>query len=47
VVLPFALVLPPAWRLAIAVIVLQTLIELAAMTVYLVWIPRRVVWSGS
>jgi ACR3 family arsenite transporter len=41
VVLPFALALPPEWRLVVAVIVLQSLIELAAMIFYLWWIPQR------
>lgn len=41
VVLPFALALPAEWRLAVAVIVLQSLIELVAMVVYLWWVPMR------
>jgi ACR3 family arsenite efflux pump ArsB len=41
VVLPFALALPTEWRLVVAVIVLQSLIELCAMIFYLWWIPRR------
>ncbi len=43
VVLPFALALPAEWRLAVAVIVLQSLVELIAMIVYLWWIPHRFV----
>jgi ACR3 family arsenite transporter len=43
VVLPFALALPTEWRLVVAVIVLQSLIELVAMIFYLWWIPQRLV----
>lgn len=41
VVLPLALALPPPWQLAVAVIVLQSLVELGAMLFYLWWIPNR------
>lgn len=47
VVLPLALALPPGWELAAALIVLQSLIELAAMIAYLWWIPARVVPDRS
>lgn len=40
-VLPFALALPAGWELAAAVIVMQSLVELAGMLVYLKWIPGR------
>ncbi len=39
VVLPLALALPDALSLAVAVIVIQSLIELVALTVYLWWVP--------
>ncbi|MDW8344022.1 MAG: arsenic resistance protein [Verrucomicrobiae bacterium] len=41
VVLPFALALPAEWRLAVAVVVLQSVVELVAMVIYLWWVPRR------
>lgn len=41
VVLPLALALPAEWRLAAAVIVLQSLVELVAMIIYLWWVPAR------
>ncbi len=40
-VLPFALALPAGWELTAAVIVMQSLVELAGMLVYLRWIPGR------
>jgi arsenite transporter len=40
VVLPFALALPAAWGLAVAVIVLQSLVELFGMLAYLRAVPR-------
>jgi arsenite transporter len=40
VVLPFALALPEAWSLAVAVIVLQSLVELFGMLAYLRVVPR-------
>jgi arsenite transporter len=40
VVLPFALALPEAWSLAVAVIVLQSLVELFGMLAYLRLVPR-------
>jgi arsenite transporter len=40
VVLPFALALPSAWGLAVAVIVLQSLVELFGMLAYLRVVPR-------
>lgn len=43
VVLPFALALPAEWRLAVAVIVLQSLIELGAMIAYLWCVPRHLI----
>lgn len=43
VVLPLAMALPPGWELASALVVLQSLVELAALTGYLWWIPARVV----
>lgn len=43
VVLPFALALPAEWRLVVAVIVLQSLVELVAMVLYLWWIPQRLI----
>lgn len=41
VVLPLALALPPAFEIAVVVIVFQSLIELFGMTFYLWWIPKR------
>lgn len=43
VVLPLALALPPGWELAAAIIVLQSLVELAAMLAYLWWVPSQLV----
>jgi arsenite transporter len=43
VVLPLALALPAGWELTAAIIVLQSLIELAAMIAYLWWIPACLV----
>jgi ACR3 family arsenite efflux pump ArsB len=44
VVLPLALALPVEWRLVVTtVIVLQSVIELAAMIFYLWWVPRRLI----
>ncbi len=43
VVLPFALALPAEWRLAVAVIVLQSLVELVAMIFYLWWVPQKLI----
>lgn len=40
VVLPLALALPPEWRLAIVVIVFQSLVELLGVLVYLKAVPR-------
>lgn len=40
VVLPLALTLPSGWELTVAVIVLQSLVELGAMLVYLRWVPN-------
>jgi len=42
VVLPRALALPVGWEAAVAVIVLQSLIELSGMIVYLWLVPRRI-----
>lgn len=42
VVLPLALALPAGWEMAVAAIVLQTLIELSGMIGYLWLIPNRV-----
>jgi arsenite transporter len=47
VVLPMALALPAGWELAAAIIVLQSLIELGAMTAYLWWVPTRLVRLDS
>lgn len=41
VVLPLALALPAGWELAAAIIVLQSLVELAAMVLYLWWVPSH------
>ncbi|MDP2729330.1 MAG: hypothetical protein Q8O55_02450 [Dehalococcoidales bacterium] len=41
VILPLALALPAGWEAAVAVIVLQSLIELSGMLVYLWLIPKR------
>lgn len=47
VVLPFALALPPGWEAAVAVVVLQPLVELLGMLVYLRIVPRwKMVWRG-
>jgi ACR3 family arsenite efflux pump ArsB len=43
VVLPLALALPAGWELTVAIIVLQSLIELGAMIAYLWWVPARLV----
>jgi ACR3 family arsenite transporter len=43
VVLPFALMLSEELKLAVAVIVLQSLVELVALVLYLRWIPRHLV----
>ena len=40
VVLPLALALPEGWELTAAVVVLQSVVELAAVMVYLWWVPR-------
>ncbi|MEX0871238.1 MAG: hypothetical protein WDZ65_05425, partial [Aquisalimonadaceae bacterium] len=40
-VLPIALALPPAWEMAVVVIVLQSLVELFGMLVYLKWVPSK------
>jgi arsenite transporter len=42
VVLPFALALPEAWALAVAVIVWQSLVELVGMLCYLQLVPRLI-----
>lgn len=42
VVLPLALALPAGWEMAVAAIVLQTLIELSGMIVYVWLIPKRI-----
>jgi ACR3 family arsenite efflux pump ArsB len=42
VVLPFALALPSGWEAAVAVVVLQSLVELLGMLVYLRWVPRLI-----
>jgi arsenite transporter len=42
VVLPFALALPSGWEPAVAVVVLQSLVELLGMVVYLRWVPRLI-----
>jgi arsenite transporter len=47
VVLPFALALPPGYRLAVAVIVLQSLVELFGMLAYLRVVPRLLPASPS
>ncbi|MFZ5558414.1 MAG: arsenic resistance protein [Pseudomonadota bacterium] len=41
VVLPLALALPAGWEIAVAVIVLQSVVELFGMLCYLRWVPRR------
>lgn len=41
VVLPFALTLPAGWEIAVAVIVVQSLVELFGMVFYLWWLPGR------
>lgn len=41
VVLPFALALPSGWE-EVAVVVLQSLVELLGMLVYLRWVPRLI-----
>jgi arsenite transporter len=41
VVLPLALALPAGWEAAVVVIVLQSLVELLGMTLYLHWVPKR------
>ncbi|MFN2348138.1 MAG: arsenic resistance protein [Thioalkalivibrio sp.] len=41
VVLPLALALPAGWEAAVVVIVLQSLVELLGMTLYLRWVPNR------
>lgn len=43
VMLPLALSLPDAWRAAVVVIVLQSLVELFGMVVYLRWVPRYLI----
>lgn len=40
-VLPLALALPAGWEAVVVVVVLQSLVELFAMTLYLWWVPRR------
>ncbi len=41
VVLPLALALPSAYEIAVVAIVLQSLIELAAMALWIRWVPER------
>ncbi|MEH6498916.1 MAG: arsenic resistance protein [Pseudoalteromonas distincta] len=41
VVLPLALALPAGWEMAVVVVVIQSLVELAGMLFYLWWIPRK------
>jgi ACR3 family arsenite transporter len=41
VVLPLALALPAGWEPAVAVIVMQSFVELAGMIGYLWWVPNR------
>jgi arsenite transporter len=40
VMLPIALALPEPWRIAVVVIVFQSLVELFGMTLFLRWMPR-------
>lgn len=47
VVLPIALALPQGWEIVITIVVIQPLIELAAMTVYLWWVPHRLLSAAS
>ncbi|MGQ9814855.1 MAG: arsenic resistance protein [Candidatus Roseilinea sp.] len=41
VVLPLALALPAAFDMAVVAIVFQSLVELAGMSIYLWWVPKR------
>ncbi|HSP00662.1 MAG TPA: arsenic resistance protein [Thioalkalivibrio sp.] len=46
VVLPLALSLPAGWEAAVVVIVLQSLVELLGMSLYLRWVPNRLLPDG-
>jgi ACR3 family arsenite efflux pump ArsB len=46
VVLPLALALPAGREIAVAVIVLQSVVELFGMLFYLRWVPRRLLPGG-
>ncbi|MCK8515024.1 arsenic resistance protein [Methylonatrum kenyense] len=47
VVLPLALALPAGWEAAALVIVLQSLVELLAMSLFVRWVPRRLIRSAG
>lgn len=47
VVLPFALALPASWEAAVAVIVLQSIVELGGMVLYLWWVPSHLFPVGG
>lgn len=43
VVLPLALALPAGWEVAVLIIVLQSLIELLAMSLFVRWVPQQLI----
>lgn len=47
VMLPVALSLPEPWRMAVVIVVFQSLVELFGMLVYLRWVPQNVFSSNT